>query len=220
MIIYTCVSLSLILILQSSVNTRPRVKCNVCRLCLRIRRNIFSLLYVSLGRSTSRHVVHVLHVCNSHSALGLNDWWTYFLFAYVLVFCAIFTRVKICRTLMLMNEMGLIIQIKSFVSELRQHTLWKTKDEDTFWQWILESKPSAVFTHSQTARSNMRNSGGLQRLIMQRSNSSSFLSNHTFTERHLELLWIGFVCGESTLHSRVADQPDILSNMWKLLLQI
>jgi len=34
---------------------------------------LFSLVYVSLGRSPSRHAVHVIHVCNSHSALGLTD---------------------------------------------------------------------------------------------------------------------------------------------------
>jgi len=40
---------------------------------LRIRRKLFSFVYVSLCRSPSRHAGHVLHVCSSHSALGLTD---------------------------------------------------------------------------------------------------------------------------------------------------
>jgi len=40
---------------------------------LRIRRKLFSFLYVSLCRSPSRHAGHVIHVCNCHSASELTD---------------------------------------------------------------------------------------------------------------------------------------------------
>mgnify|MGYP007091305474 CR=1 FL=1 len=48
-----------------------------------------------------------------------------------------------------MNKVGLIIQVKSFVIELRKQTFWETKGEHTVWQWILKYKPSAAFTHSR-----------------------------------------------------------------------
>ena len=62
-----------IVLFQFNGNTERNVRySNVCRLSLRIRRKLFSLVYVGLGRSPSRLVVHVMHVCNSHSALGLT----------------------------------------------------------------------------------------------------------------------------------------------------
>jgi len=36
------------------------------------------------------------------------------------------------------SKVGLIIQVKMFVSELRQQTLWKTNDEDTVLHWSME----------------------------------------------------------------------------------
>ena len=53
---------------------------------------------------------------------------------------------------------------------------------------------NSVYTQSNSKEQHLRNSGGLQRLFMQRRSSSSssnsrLLFSHTLTKRHLERLW-------------------------------
>ena len=136
--------------------------------------------------------------------------------------CVKFTRVEICRPfyiiIPLMNKVGFLIQVKSFGSELRKQTLWKRNDENTDWHWILEYKPSAVFTHSQTARSNIREIvvGCSAYSCKEAAAVTVFCCstiNNTATPRLLRVL---FRLGKTTLCSRVADQPDGLVKMWKL----
>ena len=77
-----------------------------------------------------------------------------------------------------------------------------------------------VYTQSNSKEQHLRNSGGLQRLFMQRSSCSSsrnnrLLFNHTLTERHIELIGFGFVCGKKLLYAVELQISLTASSRWR-----
>ena len=81
---------------------------------------------------------------------------------------------------------------------------------------------NSVYTQSNSKEQHLRNSGGLQRLFMQRSSSSSsssrnnrLLLNHTLTERHIELIGFGFVCAKKLLYAVELQISLTASSIWR-----